>query len=95
MLLSERRQLTGPKQAIKIGDNVIKEAVSSRCLGVHIDTAPQWDYHVSELAKSFTQNLNFLPRQARTHFCFGVILPSRPVAGREARALEPPQKLQI
>ena len=51
-------------------------------LGVQIDNALKWDHHVSELAKSFTQKLNllkslyFLPRQARTDFYFGVILPS-------------------
>ena len=39
MLLSGRGQLTGPKQAIKMGDCVIKEVVSTRCLGVQIDNA--------------------------------------------------------
>ena len=41
--------------------------------------AIKWDYQVSELAKLFTQKLNllyFLPREARTYFYFGVILPS-------------------
>ena len=82
MLLSGCGQLTGPKQAIKMGDYVIEEVASTRCLGVQIDNALKWDHHVSELAKSFTQKLNllkslyFLPRQARTDFYFGVILPS-------------------
>ena len=81
MLLSGRGQLTGPKQAIKMGDYVIEEVVSTRCLGVQINNALKWD-HVSELAKLFTQKLNllqslyFLPRQVRTDFYFGVILPS-------------------
>ena len=39
MLLSGRRQLTGPKHAIKMGDYVIEEVVSTRCLGVHTDNA--------------------------------------------------------
>ena len=75
MLLSGREQLTGPKQAIKMGDYVIEEVVSTRCLGVQINNALKWD-HVSELAKLFTQKLNllqslyFLPRQARTDFYF-------------------------
>ena len=34
MLLSGRGQLTGPKQAIKMGNYVIEEVVSIRCLGV-------------------------------------------------------------
>ena len=82
MLLSGRGQLTGPKQVIKMGDYVIEEVVSTRCLGVEIDNALKWDHHVSELTKSFTQKLNllkslyFLPIQAKTDFHFGVILPS-------------------
>ena len=82
MLLSGRRKLTGPKQAIKMGDYVIEEVVSTRCLDVQIDNALKWDHHVSELAKSFTQKLNLrkslyvLPRQTRTDFYFRVILPS-------------------
>ena len=74
--------MTGPKQAIKMGDYVIEEVVSTRCLGVKIDNALKWDHHVLELAKSFTQKLNlltslsFLPRQMRTDFYFRVTLPS-------------------
>ena len=60
MLLSRRGLLTGPKQAIKMGDYVIEEIVSTRCLGVLIDNALKCDLHVSELAKSFTQKLNLL-----------------------------------
>ena len=77
MLLSGQRQLTGPKQAIKMGDNVIEEVISAGRSGVQIDNALEWDYHVSELAKSFTQKLNlrkslyFLPRQVGTDFYFG------------------------
>ena len=65
-----------------MGDYVIAEVVSSRCLGGQIDNALKWDHHVSELTKSFTQKLNlvkslyFLPRQERTDFYFGVMLPS-------------------
>ena len=39
MLLGGRGQLSGPKQAIKIGDYVNEEVVSTRCLGVQIDNA--------------------------------------------------------
>lgn len=52
MLLGGRGQCTGPKQAIKMGDYVIEEVVSTRCLGVQIDNALKWDHHVSELVKS-------------------------------------------
>ena len=52
MLLSRRSwQLTEPKQAIKMGDLVIEEVVSTRCVGVQIHNALKWDHHVSELAK--------------------------------------------
>ena len=60
MLLSRRGLLTGPKQAIKMGDYVIEEIVSTRCLGVQIGNALKWDLHVSELAKLSTQKLNLL-----------------------------------
>ena len=61
MLLSRRSwQLTEPKQAIKMGDLVIEEVVSTRCVGVQIHNALKWDHHVSELAKSFAQKLNLL-----------------------------------
>ena len=59
-MLSGRRHLTGPKQASTIGHNFIEEFVSTRCLGVQIDNVLKWDYHVLELAKSFTQKLNLL-----------------------------------
>jgi len=62
--LSGCRQLTGPKQAIKMDDYVIKEVVSTRCLGVqihvHVDNALKRDHHVLELMKSFTQKLYLL-----------------------------------
>ena len=70
-------------KCVKIGDYVIEKVVYTRCLGVQIDNTLKWDHRVSELAKPFnTQMLNllkslyFLPRQARTDFYFGVILPS-------------------
>ena len=81
MLLSGHGQLTGPKQVAKMGDYVIQELASTGCLGVQIDNVLNWDHHVSELTKSFTQNMNllkslyFLPRQARTDFYFGAFLP--------------------
>ena len=60
MLLSRQRQLTGPNQAIKMGDYVIEEVVYTRCLGVQIDNALKWDQHILELATFFTQKLSFL-----------------------------------
>ena len=65
-----------------MGNYVIEEVVSTRCLGVQIDSALKWGHHVLELAKLFTKKLSllkalyFLPRQTRTDFYLRVILPS-------------------
>ena len=46
-LLSWRGQLTGQKKAIKMGDHVIEEVVSTKCLGVQMDNALKWDHHAN------------------------------------------------
>ena len=54
----------------------------SRCLGLKIDYQLNWNYHVSEVIKAFTQKLNLLkslyvlPEKGREDFYFKVILPS-------------------
>ena len=51
-------------------------------MGLEIDCQLNWNYHVSEIIKSFTQKLNllkslyFLPIKAREDFYFKVIIPS-------------------
>ena len=50
------KQLTGPKQAIKMGDCVIEEVVSTRCLGVQINNAPKWGHHELETTKSLRRS---------------------------------------
>ena len=81
MILS-RSNFTGPLQAIKLGKACLKQVEKARCLGVEIDDKLKWKSHVNGLIKSYAQKLNllkslhFLPTQARTDFCYKVILPS-------------------
>ena len=73
-----RGQFVGPLQAVLLGNNVVTQVKSTRCLGVELN----WNVHVKELIKSFAQKLNllrslyFLPTSARADFYFKVILPS-------------------
>ena len=53
-----RGRFIGPMQAIKIGDNVVNQVKSTRCLGVELDNELNWKIHVAELMKSYTQKLN-------------------------------------
>ena len=61
---------------------VLNRCWFSRFLGLEIDCKLNWNYHVSEIIKSFTQKLNllkslyFLPIKAREDFYFKVIIPS-------------------
>ena len=65
-----------------MGDHVIEEVVPTKCLGVQIDNALKWDHHANGIGTNEVvyaeeiKSLYFLPRQARTDFYFGVILPS-------------------
>ena len=77
-----RGQFVGPLQAVSLGNSVVTQVKSTRCLGVEIDSDLTWNDHVKELIKSFLQKLNllrslyFLPTTARADFYFKVILPS-------------------
>ena len=71
-----------PGTSPKLGNNSIKQVLVSRCLGLEIDYQLNWNYHVSEVIKAFTQKLNLLkslcvlPKKGRENFYFKVILPS-------------------
>ena len=77
-----RGQFVGPLQAVSLGNSVITQVESTSCLGVELDTDLNWNVHVKELIKSFTQKLNllrslyFLPTSVRADFYFKVILSS-------------------
>ena len=67
---------------MSLGNSVVTQVKSTRCLGVDIDSDLIWNVHVKELIKSFSSKLNllrsryFLPTTARADFYFKVILPS-------------------
>ena len=75
-------KFTGPLQDIKLGNHSIKQVSVSGCLGLEINYQLNWNYHVSEVIKAFTQKLNllnslyFLPKKGKEDFYFKVILPS-------------------
>ena len=77
-----RGQFVGPLQAVSLGNSVVTQVKSTRYLGVEIDSDLNWNVHVKELIKSFSQKLNllrslyFLPTTPRADFYFKVILPS-------------------
>ena len=81
-MLLGRVKFTGPLQDIKLGNYSIKQVSVSRCLGLEIDYELNWNCHVSEVIKAFTQKLNllkslyFLPKKGKEDFYFKVILPS-------------------
>ena len=59
-MLFGRVKFTGPLQDIKLRNYSIKQVSVSRCLGLEIDYQLNWNYHVSEVIKAFTQKLNLL-----------------------------------
>ena len=55
-----RDQFFGPLQAVLLGNSVVTQAKSTRCLSVEIDSDLNWNVRVKELIKSFSQKLNLL-----------------------------------
>ena len=61
---------------MSLGNSVVTQVKSTRCLGVEIDSGLKWNVHVKELVKSFSQKLNllrslyFLPATARRELIF-------------------------
>ena len=53
-----RGYFVGPLQAVSLGNSVVTQVESTRCLGVEIDSGLKWNVHVKELVKSFSQKLN-------------------------------------
>ena len=79
-----RGQFVGPLQAVSLGNSVVTQVKSTRCVGIQLDLDLNWNVHVKELIKSFTQKLNLvrswyiLPTSVRADFYFKEILPSVP-----------------
>ena len=65
-----------------LSDSVVTQVKSTRCSDVELDSDLNWNVHVKELIRSFTQKLNllrslyFLPTFVRAYFYFKVILPT-------------------
>ena len=53
-------QFVRPLQAVSVGKRVVTQVKSTRCLGIELDSDLNWNVHVKELIKSFTQKLNLL-----------------------------------
>ena len=80
--LPPNSRLGGLLQALSLRNSVVTQVKSTRCLGVEIDSDLNWNVHVKELIKFFSQKLNllrssyFLQTTGRADFYFKVILPS-------------------
>ena len=55
-----RGTFVGPLQAVSLRNSAVTQVKSTRCLGVEIDSDLNWNVHVKELIKSFSQKLNLL-----------------------------------
>ena len=72
---------TGPIQALRVGNNIIKWTTSERLLGVQVDNKLSWSDPAAIVAKSFASRLRLLRRmrilpQKQFDFYTKVILPS-------------------
>ena len=73
---------TGPIQALRFGNNIIKWTTSERLLGVQVDNKLSWSDHAANVAKSFASKLSllrrmrFLPQKQLENLYIKVILPS-------------------
>ena len=60
----------GPSQAVSLGNSVVIQVKSTKCLGVEFDSDLNWKVYVKELSKSFHTTT------ARADFYFKEIFPS-------------------
>ena len=82
MIMQRKSTFTGPIQALRLGNNIIKWTTSERLLGVQVDNKLSWSDHAANVAKSFASKLSllrrmrFLPQKQLEDFYTKVILPS-------------------
>ena len=80
--MQRKSTFTGPIQALRLGNNIIKWTTSERFLGVQVDDKLSWSDHAANVAKSFASTLSllwrmrFLPQKQWEDFYTKVILPS-------------------
>ena len=82
MIMRRKSTFTGPIQALRLGNNIIKWTTSERLLGVQVDDKLSWSVHAANVAKSLASKLSllrrmrFLPQKQLEDFYTKVILPS-------------------
>ena len=62
MIMQRKSTFTGPIQALRLGNNIIKWTTSERLLGVQVDNKLSWSDHAANVAKSFASKLSLIPR---------------------------------
>ena len=62
MIMQRKSTFTGPIQALRLGNNIIKWTTSERLLGVQVDNKLSWSDHAANIAKSFASKLSLLRR---------------------------------
>ena len=60
MIVQRKSTFTGPIQALRLGNNIIKWTTSERLLGVQVDNKLSWSDHAANVAKSFASKLSLL-----------------------------------
>ena len=82
MIMQRKSTFTGPIQALRLGNNNIKQTTSERLLEVKVDNKLSWSDHAANVAKFFVSKLSllrrmrFLPQKQLEDFYKKVILPS-------------------
>ena len=60
MIMQRKSTFTGPIQALRLGNNIIKWTTSERLLGVQVDNKLSWSDQAANVAKSFASKLSLL-----------------------------------
>ena len=60
MIMQRKSTFTGPIQALRLGNNIIKWTTSERLLRVQVDNKLSWSDHAANVAKSFASKLSLL-----------------------------------
>ena len=62
MIMQRKSTFSGPIQALRLGNNIIKWTASQRVLGVQVDNKLPWSDHSANVANSFASKLSLLRR---------------------------------
>ena len=77
LLAPHHTHLTGPIQALRLGNSIIKWTTSERLLGVQVDNKLSWSVAKSFASKlSLLRRMRFLPQNQLEDFYTKVIRPS-------------------